>query len=111
MFSMTRRQSVVAGTILLALLIAAFAIYAANRRAAFERAAPDWLDPQQPPEGIAAQGGTVSPAASWAANRCVPLTGCCTGRSAGSRVKRYPATLAESPGSFIRASFDLSGGC
>lgn len=109
---MTRRQQIVAGVIVLVLLAAAVALWAANRRAALMRAMPAWLDPEQPPEGVAAAWGTLSEAQSWAANRATPMTACCAGRSAGSRVRRtYADTLAHDPGSFIRASFDLTGRC
>ena len=105
---MTTRQKVMAGVVALALLLVVLAVWAANRRYAFLRAAPAWLDPEQPPEGVAAAWGAVSPAQGWAANRASPMSACCTGRGAGSRVRReYPDTLAASPNSFIRADFNL----
>jgi hypothetical protein len=108
---MTTRQKAVCWAVAAALAFAALAIYAANRRYRFLAAKPAWLDPQQPPEGIAATYGTLTPAESWAANRASHLSACCTDRGAGRRIRRtYPATLADSDGSFIRASFNL-GGC
>lgn len=109
---MTRRQTVIAGAITLALAVAVIVLYAANRRYAFIQARPAWLEGDQPPEGVAAAWGTLSEAQSWAANRAAPMTACCAGRGAGRRVRReYPASLADSDHSFIRASFDLTGGC
>lgn len=108
---MNRRQKIVAGVIVLALTLVVVAVWAANRRYAFLRAKPEWLDPEQPPEGVAASWGALSPAESWAANRASPMSACCTGRGAGSRVRRvYDDTLADSPHSFIRADINLAGG-
>lgn len=109
---MNTRQRVVVGAITLTLAAVVVAVWAANRRYALLRAKPAWLDPEQPPEGVAAVWGTLSPAQSWAANRATPMTACCPGRGAGSRVRRvYPDTLADSPTSFIRAGFNLGDRC
>lgn len=106
--SITRRQTITGAVILLVLAAAAFAIWAAERRAALERVLPAWLNPGQPPESLAVEILPVSPEASWAANRCAPMTSACTGRGAGSRVRRdYPATLADSDSSIISASAGL----
>lgn len=106
--TITRRQTIAGAAILAVLLVAAFAIWAAERRAALERVLPAWLNPQQPPESLAVELLPVSPEASWAANRCAPMTASCVGRGAGSRIRRdYPATLADSDASFISASAGL----
>lgn len=108
---MTTRHKTLMG-IVAVLAAAVLAVWAANRRYAFLRAAPAWLDPQQPPEGVAASWGALNPAESRAANSTSPMTACCAGRGAGRRIRRtYPDTLAASPHSFIRAGFDLAGGC
>lgn len=103
--TITRRQTIAGAAILGVLAVAAFAIWAAERKAALERVLPAWLNPGQPPESLAVEILPVSPEASWAANRCAPMTAACTGRGAGSRIRRdYPATLAESETSIISAS-------
>lgn len=78
-------------------------MFAMARRDRFNRAAPAWLDPHQPPDGVAAELSTLTAAQSQAANGCTPLSACCADRTAGARVRRtYPGSLAYSDGSFIR---------
>lgn len=110
--TLTSRQKFVAGLVLLLMLVAVFTLWIANKRSESERAMPAWLDSGQPPDGIAVNMGSLTEAESWAANRCSHMTAACTGRGAGSRVRRtYADTLADNPNSFIRGSFDLTGGC
>lgn len=98
---MNRRRVVV--LVLVAVGAAAFFLYACYRRAAWERAAPAWLDPKQPPDGVASQLPTLTDAQSWAANRCRPMAASCCDNTAGRRIRRtYPGSLAESPDSFVR---------
>jgi hypothetical protein len=88
-------------------LFAFVAVDGARRR----EAAPGWLDPHQPPQGVAARLSTLTPAQSMAANGCPTMAGCCAGRSAGSRLRRvYPSTLMDDPSSVVRASFALGLG-
>ena len=104
-----RRQTIVAAGVVGALVLAAGVLWWTNRAHEAERSSPAWLDPQQPPDVIPALTGPT-PLESWAANRCRPMTACCTGATAGTRVRRlYPDTLQSSPHSFIRASVNLSG--
>ncbi len=101
-----RRQTIIVGVAASALTVAALVVLMAHKRAVDARDAPSWTDPGQPPEGVAGPA-TAAPAVSWAANRATPMSACCTGRGAGRRAMRtYPTTLAESEGSFIRASFE-----
>lgn len=103
---MTRRQIIVMSTAAGILVLLVFVLIGANRRHALKRAVPAWLIPNQPPEGIAADLPTLSEAESWAANRCRPMVASCGTNTAGRRIRReYPPSLAESPDSFIRASF------
>ena len=104
---MDRRWKAV-GLVVLVVAAGAFLLFAVNRRSRWERAAPAWLDPQQPPDGVASQLSTLTEAQSWAANRCRHMSACCGDQTAGRRVRRtYPGSLAESDTSFIRASFGL----
>jgi hypothetical protein len=106
------RQKFVAGLVLLGMLAAVFVLWVANQRADVERSTPAWLDAGQPPDGVAVNMGSLTDAESWAANRASHMSACCPGRGAGSRVRRtYHDTLADNPNSFIRTSFELSGGC
>ena len=105
---MNRRTSIVAGAVAVGLVLAILGLLAMNRRQRLEAAAPAWLNPDQPPDGVAAQLSTLTDAQSWAANRCRPMSACCAANTAGSRVRRqYPSTLACSPGSFIRGGLEL----
>lgn len=111
--TITRRQTIIGGSVAAVLALAVFLLWTAERRAKLERALPAWLDIRQPPESLATELPTLTDAQSWAANRCAPMTASCAGRGAGSRVRReYPATLAESPTSIISAgaSFDIEAG-
>lgn len=77
--------------------------YAIGRQASFNRAMPAWLNPQQPPDGVAAELSTLTAAQSFAANGCPSMTACCADRTAGARVRRtYPGSLAGGSGSFIQ---------
>jgi hypothetical protein len=87
--------------------LAVLVLFAVNRRDVLSRAMPAWLDPGQPPDGVAAQLNTLTADQSWAANRARHMTACCADRTAGRRIRRtYPATLAEDPNSFIRATIE-----
>ncbi len=112
-FGRFSREQVATGVVIALLAGGAVALYAINRRADLKRVkGPDWLDVQQPPDGVATDFQTLSADQSWAANRCRPMTACCSGRSAGSRIRKtYPGSLASSDHSFIRASFAVGGGC
>jgi hypothetical protein len=91
------------GVVLLGLVVAV----SAQRKQSFEAAAPPWLDPHQPPRGVAAP---LTEAQSFAANRCRPFSASSAGRSAGRRLRRtYPPTLAESATSFVQLGFDVRG--
>lgn len=104
------RKTVIAGGVVVVAVLAVWAL-GSQRRAAFARSVPAWLDVHQPPENIAAQLPTVSEAESWAAARCRPPACCSPAYTAGMRVRRlYPETLAASPHSSIRASFEVGGG-
>lgn len=105
---MTRRQGITAGIIAAVLGAAVFVLWACQRKAAYERAAPAWLDPKQPADGIAAELTTLNDGQSWAANRCRPMTAPCTGRTAGRRIRRtYDGCLEESGSSLIRTGAQL----
>jgi hypothetical protein len=94
--------------VLSGLILAWFVLWSVQRRQAFEAAAPGWLNPGQPPDGVAAP---LTAAQSYAANRCRPMTACCTGRTAGMRTRRtYPPTVAGWSGSFLSAGFNVMGG-
>lgn len=107
---MNRRVTYVAGGVVV-LVAAAVLLAGAERRARLARQVPAWLNFRQPPESAAVEMMTLSPAESWAANRCVPMVGPSKGYSAGSRIRRtYPGTLADSDDSIVRGSFSLEGG-
>lgn len=100
--TMNRRQSITAGVIVAVVAGFALVLVAIGRKARYERAAPAWLDPEQPPDGVAASLPCVTPDQSWAANRARHMSGACTGQTAGNRVRRtYPETLASSSASFV----------
>lgn len=106
-----RYNKKVAAVVLVVIAVAAFVLYTIGRRDRLARAMPAWLDPQQPPTGVAGQLSTLSDAQSWAANRCTPMSACCAGNTAGARVRRtYAPNLAESTGSFIRGRVGLELG-
>lgn len=108
---MNRRQTVVVATIGAAVGVAVLVLLVVRRRQLDTPAIPDWLKVQQPPETVTPDLMILTPDQSWAANRCRPMTACCGDLSAGRRIRRtYPPSLAESPDSFIRLSFDLGGG-
>ena len=108
---MDRRRWRIVGLILVVVDAAGLVLVASYRKARFDRAAPAWLDPQQPPDGVAAELSTLTADQSWAANRCRHMTACCGEQSAGSRIRRtYPGTLADAPWSLVRARADLSVG-
>lgn len=102
--TVTRRQTVIASAVVAVLAAAAAGLWYLNRAQAAERAAPSWLDPQQPPPGVAAPLiATVSAGESWAANRPRHMSACCTGQTAGLRIRRtYASTLAANPDSLVR---------
>ena len=107
--NLNRRQTIVAVGVVAVLSLAVAVLWWTNRAHEAERSSPAWLDPQQPPDVVPALVGPT-PQESWAANRCRPMTACCTGNTAGTRIRRtYPDTLQSSPHSFIRASVNLSG--
>lgn len=101
--TVTRRQTVIASAVVAVLAAAAAGLWYLNRVQAQERETPSWLDPQQPPPGIAAPAmATVTPGQSWAANRPRHMTASCCGQSAGLRIRRtYAPTLASDPGSLV----------
>jgi len=108
---MTRRQIFISATAAAGLALVVLVLYAINRRDQLARAMPAWLNVQQPADGIAAELNTLTADQSWAANRCRPMTASCTGRTAGTRIRRtYPASLEASDDSFIRAHVSVSGG-
>lgn len=108
---MTRRQTIIIGVIAGVLAVAALALYAIGRRDAWTRAAPAWLNPSQPADGVAAELSTLTVDQSWAANRARHMTGCCTDQTAGTRVRRtYPSTLAESDCSIVKGQLSLQVG-
>jgi hypothetical protein len=100
---MNRQRWVMGGFIALAVTLVLL-LWTYTRRVETERATPEWSDPHQPPLTI----GSVDPAASWAANRCLPMAACCGSNSAGRRVRRhYDGNLSGSPQSFIRTAAEL----
>lgn len=106
------RRLAVIGLVVIA--VGAFLVYAVTRRERFLAAKPAWLDPQQPPDGIASQLPTLSDAESWAANRATPMAQCCGDNTARRSIRRtYPGSLAESGHSFIRGTVavQLGGEC
>lgn len=106
-----RRRMITFGLIILGLALVLAMWIAHRRRKVEEHAVPAWLDPQQPPDTVAADMMILSPAESWAANRCAPMVASCRGRTAGARIRRtYPESLAASHSSFIRAGFSIGGG-
>lgn len=99
---MTRRQIIISASIVAILIAAAAGLWLLNRNQAAERDSPAWLDPQQPPEGIAGRVNTLTPEQSWAANRALHMSASCGGGTAGSRVRRtYAGTLASNPDSVV----------
>lgn len=110
---MTRRQYVTIGGIALAVVLAVLLLVGVRNKEALQRMRPAWLDPGQPPDDISSALMVCTEAESWAANRCRPMVASCGPNSAGHRIRRtYPATLAASEGSFVRARADveLAGG-
>lgn len=88
--------------------IGVFVAVSAQRKATLEAAAPPWLDPGQPPQGVAAP---LTAMQSFAANRCSHFSASSAGRGAGRRLRRtYPASLGESRESFVQLGFDVVGG-
>lgn len=105
-----RRRMITFGLILLGLALILGMWLAHRRRKSEEHAVPAWLQTQQPPDTVAADMLVLSPAESWAANRCAPMAAACSGRTAGRRIRRtYPDSLAASEGSFIRAAVRIGG--
>lgn len=103
---MTRNVKIGLG-VLGALGVVWFVMWSARRKRVFDANKPPWLDPGQPPAGVAAP---LTAAQSFAANRCRPMSACCVGRTAGLRTRRtYPGTVADSPHSLVQASFDVIG--
>lgn len=91
-----RRQTIIAASAGSVALAAVIVWYVQRCSDAADRT-PAWTDPDQPALGTAAQ-----PAMNWAASRPPTITGPCAGVTAGVKVRRlYPATLADSPDSFI----------
>lgn len=108
---MTRQQAVRVATIGAAVVLVLLVLVLVRRKQVQTPAVPAWLDFRQPPDSVAADLGVLTPDQSWAANRCRHIMAPCGDYTAGRRIRRtYPASLADSPDSFIRASFDLSGG-
>lgn len=107
------REQVATGAVVGLLAAGAFGLWAVNRRAELARVkGPDWLDGDQPADGVASDIPILTAQQSWAANRCLPMAACCGDNTAGTRIRRtYPATLASSAGSFIRGGFSIAGGC
>lgn len=109
---MTGRQRAVAVVVLVLAAVATFIVYAVNRRERIERASPAWLDPHQPPDGVAGELTTLTAGESWAANRCRPLAASCSAHTAGRRVRRiYDPTLEQSSGSYVRTALQIEGRC
>lgn len=107
---MTRRQAVKSAAIGAAVALAVVVLVLVRRRQAQTPQVPAWLDIRQPPDAIPSAAGLTADQ-SWAANRCRPFAASSGDHTAGRRVRRtYPASLAESPHSFIRTSFELEGG-
>lgn len=111
--NITSRQAVVGGAVVAVLGLAALLLWRTQLRAQDEATTPDWSDPHQPADDLGPAMQVADPGQSWAANRCGPMTACCTGQTAGRRTRRlYDATLADSPNSLVAgAYFNLSGGC
>lgn len=102
--TISRRQTLVMGVVVLVLMLAAGVLWWHRRRALANAATPAWSDPGQPPDTV----GMPSAGASWAANRCGPMVGPCGGYSAGGHVMRhYPSSLAADPNSIIRGALEL----
>lgn len=98
---MSRRRQLIIGAAV-AGAAAAGALWLIQQRAARKRAAADWTDPEQPPEGTAglaqAIGIRPTPAAAWAAARPGD-----PGLRGGSRLLRsYGGHLADDPESIVR---------
>jgi hypothetical protein len=106
------RTKMVAVGVVAVLVVAGFVLWAVNRKAELARAKPAWLDPHQPPDGVAAELSTLTADQSWAANRCRPMVASCSDYTAGRRIRRiYDPCLEQSSGSFIRTRFELEGRC
>jgi hypothetical protein len=107
--NVSRRQTVVGAGVVAVLALAALLLWRAQQRADAEANTPGWTDPQQPADDVRGDLAAPDPGVSWAANRCGPMTACCTGQTAGRRTRRlYDDSLASSSASFV---ISLSGGC
>jgi hypothetical protein len=105
--NVSTRQATIGGAVVAVLGLAALLLWRAQRRQ--DEAGPDWTDPHQPPDDMGPAMQAPDPGVSWAANRCGPMSSCCTGQGAGRRTRRYYApTLADDPGSIVRAGVHLS---
>jgi len=108
----TQRQKVVAGVVLAIGVAVVVLLWNVERRARMLARVPGWNATEVLPDSVAPDMATVTDAESWAANRCRPMVACCGEETAGLRVgKLYASSLASSPHSLIRASFELGGGC
>lgn len=91
-------------------LVAIAAAYAVQRRRAFQAAHPEWLDPQQPPEGVAAQMTTLTDAETRAVYGVPHMTAGCTMHTARRDLMRtYPETLGHCKDSLIQLDFAAGG--
>lgn len=106
---LSRRQTIVGGSVVGALVLVVIVLWSSNRRAELARIlGPTWTRVQQPPEYI---GEPVSPMDAWAASRPGHMSAVSTGFGAGSRVLRtYPGSLMESPHSCVPSGFSVTLG-
>lgn len=102
------RRSLIIGLVAVAVLLVAMCAYYRARRLAM---VPTWLNPEQPPQGVASQLGVISPAQAAVVYGCSPLAGPCSNYSAGSRVLRtYAPSLADDDDALV-FRLKIEGGC
>ena len=105
------RRTLVTGGVAVLLAGAVVGVWLAQHRHERTGQLPGWTDPQQPPDGVAGEVTQLTADQTWAANRCGPMTACCSSNTAGSRVRRtYASSLTDSADSIVRAAFSVDGG-
>lgn len=97
---MTRQRWWLIGGLVLVVTLVVVAFSA--RKQAWERIHPSWLDPRQPPEGVAANLGVLTAAESLAANGCPPMGACSVARTARmDTMRQWPGHLVDHPDSLV----------
>lgn len=104
---MNRRSLIIGAVAIGAILLLMCAYYRARRLASV----PTWLNPEQPPQGVASQLGVISPAQAAVVYGCAPLAGPCSNYSAGSRTLRtYAPSLTDDDNALV-FRLNIEGGC